>query len=97
MAVKRKLVYWSAVAGFLLVVLLSFTGDQNVIALYRSHLQIRQGEAEIEQSRRIIDSLKTEIEHLKNDTAYIERIARERLGMAKKNEKIYKFVGERDK
>jgi len=40
---------------------------------------------------KIVD-LKTKKNLLKNDDFYIEKQARERLGMAKKGEKIYKFV-----
>jgi cell division protein FtsB len=32
---------------------------------------------------------------LTNDTAYIARIAREKLGMAKPDEKVFKFVEKR--
>lgn len=46
---------------------------------------------EIEELNASIDSLKNTIEMLRNDTAYIERIAREKLGMAGKDEKVYKF------
>ena len=51
-------------------------------------------EQEIKELNDTVDSLKETIEKLKNDTAYIERIAREKLGMAKKGEKVYKFVEE---
>jgi cell division protein FtsB len=36
-----------------------------------------------------------EIKKLKTDTAYIEKIAREKLGMAGKTEKVYKFIEEK--
>ena len=58
------------------------------IALFPSH----SFNQELPTSRRTIDSLKIEIERLKNDTAYIERIAREKYGMARENEKMFKFV-----
>ena len=51
-------------------------------------------EREIKELNETVDSLKKTIEKLKTDTAYIERIAREKLGMAKKGEKVYKFVEE---
>jgi cell division protein FtsB len=36
--------------------------------------------------------LENKKEKLKSDTSFLEKQARERLGMAKENEKIYKFV-----
>jgi cell division protein FtsL len=69
-----------------------FFGKEGVYYLYR---QQRERAAEISSDRRIIDSLQREIKRLTNDTAYIERIAREKLGMARQNEKVFKFVEKR--
>ena len=41
-----------------------------------------------------IDSLQETIEKFKHDTSYIEKYARENLGMAKEGEKVYKFLEE---
>ncbi|HON11316.1 MAG: septum formation initiator family protein [Fibrobacter sp.] len=80
----------------LLFLVFSLFGDQGFIALYKHHQQNRKLSSQIKQSHRVIDSLKTEIERLKNDTVYIEKIAREKLGMARRDEKIYKFIKEDD-
>ncbi|HLV33313.1 MAG TPA: septum formation initiator family protein [Chitinispirillaceae bacterium] len=82
---------------FLLIVailLFSLIGDHGFITLYKSNKQIKNLKTEIEYSQNIIDSLKTEIDRLKHDTSFIEKIAREKYGMAKENEKIIKFVEE---
>ena len=71
------------------------TGDQGVVAFYRTWRQMQELQTELDNSRKAIDSLTVEIERLKNDTTYIERIAREKYGMARKNEKMYKFVEEK--
>ncbi|NLG16335.1 MAG: septum formation initiator family protein [Fibrobacter sp.] len=94
MKIKRLGLWISSV--LLLFVVLSLFGDQGFIALYKHHQQIKKLSAQIKHSGETIDSLKAEIEKLKKDTAYIERIAREKLGMARKDEKIYKFVKEND-
>lgn len=67
-------------------------GKQGIYYLYR---QQRERTAEIRNDRRVIDSLQREIKKLTNDTAYIERMAREKLGMARQNESVYKFVEKR--
>ena len=71
-----------------------FGGPNGLIELYHLRYSIRNMETELKQSKETIDSLSKEISMLKNDTAYIEKIAREKLGMAGKNEKIYKFIEE---
>ncbi|MBN2189352.1 MAG: septum formation initiator family protein [Chitinispirillaceae bacterium] len=67
-------------------------GKQGIYYLYRQEQERR---LEIKNDRRIIDSLQREIKRLTNDTAYIARIAREKLGMAKPDEKVFKFVEKR--
>jgi cell division protein FtsB len=66
-----------------------FFGKQGIAYPYR---QQKKDRAAIETARRTIDSLRQEIKMLTTDTAYIERIAREKLGMARQNEKVYKFI-----
>jgi cell division protein FtsB len=97
MNIKRKPLFWGIIAVCtILLFLLFFSGDQNVFALYRNHLQMNEKSSEISALHHKIDSLNIEIRKLTNDTSYIERIAREKLGMAKKSEKIYKFVEEKN-
>jgi cell division protein FtsL len=86
------LVLISVVLFFLAI---SLFGNQGFIAVYKAYKQDRALTQQISDSKKTIDSLKDEIERLKNDTAYIERIAREKLGMARRNEKIYKFIEEK--
>lgn len=74
------------------ILVFMFTGKQGFISLYKNHQRYREQQVQFRRSLEVIDSLKTEIQRLHNDTAYIEKIARERLGMAKKNEMIYRFV-----
>lgn len=63
--------------------------------IYYQHKELARREAEIRAHRHTADSLREVIRKLTNDTAYIERIARENLGMAAKNEKVYKFIEKR--
>ena len=85
------------VVAFLLAVMAAIllSGDQGILAFYRSHQRMRELQSELQRSGQLIDSLTLEIERLKNDTAFIERIAREKYGMVKRNEKLYKFIEEK--
>lgn len=83
----------AAVAAALILIAVTF-GSQGFLDMYRLYRQDVAREREIAEARAQIDSLKAEIELLKRDTTYIEKIARERLGMARKDEIIYKFVDE---
>lgn len=72
--------------------LLFLFGKQGIYFQYR---QLNRKRAEIEMKGRTIDSLQREILRLTNDTATIERIAREKLGMARPGERVYKFIEKR--
>jgi cell division protein FtsB len=89
---KRKAVIGLVVAVLAGAGLFFLFGKQGVYYLYR---QQQERWLEIRNDRRIIDSLQHEIQMLTNDTTYIERIAREKLGMARPNEKVFKFVEKR--
>ena len=58
-------------------------------------LTIRQQEAEVDlvELQRQVDSLRTVEEKLEEDPATIEAVARERFGMIREGELLYRFVG----
>lgn len=60
-----------------------------------SLLKLRNQALELEEQTReltvINEELRAEIDRLKNDTAYLEQIAREKYGMLKKNERVFDF------
>jgi cell division protein FtsB len=87
--VKIGLLVGAAVVAFIL-----FAGNDNIVSLFRLRRETGDAEARLQRADTVIDSLNTIIARLKNDTAYIERRAREGLGMARKGEKIYKFSGD---
>ena len=76
-------------------VVLLFTGNDNIVSLLRLNREVGISEGAVQRANATIDSLNNDIGRKKSDTAYIERIAREKLGMAKKTEKIYKFAGDK--
>jgi cell division protein FtsL len=87
------LIVISVVLFFLAI---SLFGNQGFLAVYKAYKQDRVLSQQITDNKRTIDSLKLEIQRLKSDTTYIERIAREKLGMARRNEKIFKFIEEKN-
>ena len=91
---KKQYIFWTFLLIFTGFILFSLFGNQGWIALYNSHIQHKKLAKQIEQTRHLIDSLKTDTLRLTKDTAYIERVERKKLGMAGKDEKIYKFVKE---
>ncbi|MFP4417619.1 MAG: FtsB family cell division protein [Fibrobacterota bacterium] len=93
---KKKIGRWIILALGIVLSTVLLTGDDGVINLYRLQRKTETMEDSLQGLHQRIDSLKTEIQRLTNDTAYIERLAREKLGMAKEGEKVYKFVQESD-
>ena len=79
-------------AGFLYFIL---TSDQGLIELYHSRMELRRNRELLQLRKAQLDSLKLEEKKLRSDTAYIEKVAREKFGMAKKDETVYKFVEEK--
>jgi cell division protein FtsB len=90
----KKIGRWIAlVVGCLLVASL-FVGKAGVGRIYRSFVDVKKKERALAGQRAELDSLAAQNARLKSDTAYMEKIAREKLGMARKDEKVYKFIGE---
>jgi cell division protein FtsB len=80
-----------SIAAITVLAVLTFM-NQGFLDMYRAYKQDRELSVKIETARAEADSLRAEIERLKSDTAHIEGLAREKLGMARKGEKIIKFV-----
>ena len=69
-----------------------FLGNDSIINVLKLRGDVTQKQRDIPRMHRENDSLVLEQKKLKTDTSYIEKIAREKLGMARKNEKVYKFI-----
>lgn len=89
---KKKFGRWIALVLLLLLCLYLTTGKEGFWALYLQQRETNRVVTDITALHHQIDSLRLEIKRLKSDTGYIERIAREKLGMARKDEKVFKFV-----
>jgi len=78
----------------LLVIFLYFSyiavSQQKLI--YAKNVELSKLENRIEEEKKLNEELKKEKEMIQKDE-YIEKIAREKLGMVKKNERVYVDVG----
>jgi cell division protein FtsB len=90
----KKIGRWIALFIACLLVTSLFVGRAGVGRIYRSFVDVRKKERALAGQRTELDSLAVQNSRLKSDTAYMEKIAREKLGMARKDEKVYKFIPE---
>jgi cell division protein FtsB len=78
--------------ALLLLGYLYMAGDYGFVRIFSLWKEKRDLQMEIKKIETKTIDLKVEKQKLTSDHDYIERIARERYGMVKKGEKIYKFV-----
>jgi cell division protein FtsB len=67
-------------------------GEYSAFHLVRLKQERRAAEARLAQTRAEVDSLKALAGKLEKDDAEVERIARERFGMIREGELLYRFV-----
>ncbi|PLX79825.1 MAG: septum formation initiator [Desulfuromonas sp.] len=87
---RYRLPRWWGVLLFLLIGFALF-GENGLLRLYRSYQFATTLEAEVAALQEKNRQLEHEIRMLREDPDYIERIARERLGMVRKDEVVYQF------
>ncbi len=83
------------VAGAALALALYFAvwgGEYSVFTLLRLKQDRQQAHDEVARLRHEVDSLRVEARRLEGDPATIERVARERFGMIREGETLYRFV-----
>jgi cell division protein FtsB len=64
-------------------------GERGYVDVRRAGGEARQLEAEVGALRESVDDLRDEIRELKRDPAAVERLAREELGMARRDEVVF--------
>lgn len=62
----------------------------------RVRQEIVASERELTELRKTLDSLRVWVDSLQNDSATLERLARERFGMIRDGEVLYRLVEPRD-
>lgn len=89
---RKLLVRVLAAAAVLAVLYTAAGGLRGLTGWRRLSGDVAELERQVRKAEATIDSLESEITRLRSDTAFIERTAREKLGMVRKDEKVYKFV-----
>lgn len=69
-----------------------FGGEYTVFELYRTRSALEEERARVAELRRQIDSLEARADSLENDPETLERLARERYGMIREGETLYRFA-----
>jgi cell division protein FtsB len=83
--------HWWWVVLLLLLVGFALFGDKGVLRLLKTYNHRTDLQLKVEQLVTENQRLKETIEALQNDHATIERIARQELGMVRKDEIVYQF------
>jgi cell division protein FtsB len=73
-----------------------FGGEYSVFEVRKARVAREAESAELERLRLEIDSLAALNDSLENDPAMLERLARERYGMIREGEVLYRFAEPRD-
>ncbi len=69
-----------------------FGGEYSLLELHRLRNDLEQEQVRLEQARAEIQRLEARVDSLESDSATIERIARERYGLIRPGERLYRFV-----
>ncbi len=89
---QQRIIRGILMIGALILLIIFFFGDHGLYQLYRVRSEREQIKKEIQQLRTERIKLEGKKQRLENDFEYIERLARERYRMAKKDEKVFKVI-----
>lgn len=86
---NRKILLLAGVVALLLMLWLTFSpwGAISYFRLERELTEARNRNRELAETNR---AMTTEIDRLKNDSTYLEKVARDQYGMLRKNEVVFK-------
>ena len=89
-----KIILGLVVASLLWILFAPGTGVYSLLKLRNQAFELEELTRELTANN---ETLRAEIDRLKNDRAYLEQIAREKYGMLKKNERVFDFSQSREK
>jgi len=81
---------------FLSLIYVSIFGSQGIMKVFQMNNRVDAMKKEIQLLEKENNRMRKEIHQLKTDPYYIEKLAREELGLVKPKEKIYEFVDEKE-
>ena len=73
-----------------------FGGEYSLLELRNARNEMARQERELTRLRREVDSLRAWVDSLQNDSATLERLARERFGMIRDGEVLYRLAEPQD-
>ena len=90
--IKYNLKLFFIVIFFTGLITLAVFGNKGIIQRFRLETEKKELEKQLDAEYKKSDELRKEIEELKTSDEKMEKIAREKYGMTKDGEKIYKVV-----
>ena len=90
----QKIVFFLILAGIIYAFLLGETGFVRIAALRGERAKLDADIAELQSSETL---LVREIERLKDDDFYIEKLGRERFGYLKPGDRVYRLIPNTDR
>ena len=69
-----------------------FGGEHSVVDVRRTRVDLAAEQAEVARLRAANDSLRALVDSLENDPVMLERLARERFGLIRDGEVLYRFA-----
>jgi cell division protein FtsB len=73
-----------------------FGGEYSLLEMHRTRQEVEAQREELATLRKTVDSLRARADSLEHDSATLERLARERFGMIREGEVLYRLAEPRD-
>lgn len=93
---KDRILTWIYLVILIFLVLFLFFNKYGLLKYFELRREMNSIEHKIETSKKEINDLDSNIELLKNSDKELEKVAREKFMMKKKNEKAFKFEDKKD-
>ena len=94
---RLKILLLASISFFIFIVIAAIFRDDGVIKVYHLNEKVDSLKNNISKLKKENEKLNTEVYALKNDSSYIEKIAREDLGLVKPGEVVFEFVENKKK
>ncbi|OGV98929.1 MAG: hypothetical protein A3I04_02120 [Nitrospinae bacterium RIFCSPLOWO2_02_FULL_39_110] len=89
---RRRILMLISLSFFIFLVIAAIFRDDGIIKIHQLNKKLDLLEWDIINMKKGNDRIKSEIHTLKRDPSYVEKIAREDLGLVKPGEIVFEFV-----
>lgn len=89
---RRRILILISLSFFIFLVIAAIFRDDGIIKIHQLNKKLDLLEWNIVNMKKENDRIKSEIHTLKRDPSYVEKIAREDLGLVKPGEIVFEFV-----